>query len=177
MPRACVGCCAPARFRTAKLELVLVATRLTSYVVALLLLLPPTKAVAFFALQMAVFGLCLGGSFAPSHKGMPIVPPTAKIDFFRRQVLVSRNVRGGLLVDFFMGGLNYQIEHHLFPNMARPNLKRVRPLIREYCAKHEVPYTEVGLFESYGIVVSYLNNVGLQARGPFECPITAQYRT
>ena len=110
-----MGCCAPARSRTAWLELVLVGIRLTSYVVALLVLLPPTKAVAFFAVQMAVFGLCLGGSFAPSHKGMPIVPPTAKIDFFRRQVLMSRNVRGGLLVDFFMGGLNYQIEHHLFP--------------------------------------------------------------
>ena len=81
----------------------LVGTRLTAYVVALLVLLPPTKAVAFFVVQMAVFGLCLGGSFAPSHKGMPIVPPTAKIDFFRRQVLMSRNVRGGLLVDFFDG--------------------------------------------------------------------------
>ena len=125
---------------------------------------------AFFVVQMAVFGLCLGGSFAPSHKGMPIVPPTAKIDFFRRQVLMSRNVRGGLLVDFVMGGLNYQIEHHLFPSMPRPNLKLVRPLIRDYCAQHGVPYTEVGLFESYGIVVSYLNNVGLQARGPVRVP-------
>ena len=38
-------------------------------------------------------------------------------------------------------------------------------------------YTEVGLFESYGIVVRYLNNVGLRARGPFECPMPAQYRT
>jgi fatty acid desaturase len=158
-------------------ELVLVAVRLSSYVVALLVLLPPGKAAAFFVVQMAVFGLCLGGSFAPSHKGMPIVPPTMKIDFFRRQVLMSRNVRGGLLVDFVMGGLNYQIEHHLFPSMPRPNLKLVRPMVREYCALHGAPYTEVGLFESYRIVVSYLNNVGIQARGPFECPITAQYRT
>ena len=86
-----------------------------------------------------VFGLCLGGSFAPSHKGMPIVPPTAKIDFLRRQVLMSRNVRGGLLVDFAMGGLNYQIEHHLFPSMPRPNLKQVQPLVRDYCAQHGVP--------------------------------------
>ncbi len=171
------GLLRPGKVPQRGVELALVGTRLTAYVVALLVLLPPTKAVAFFVVQMAVFGVCLGGSFAPSHKGMPIVPPTAKIDFFRRQVLVSRNVRGGLWVDFFMGGLNYQIEHHLFPNMARPNLKRVRPLIRDYCAQHDVPYTEVGLFESYGIVVSYLNNVGLQARGPFECPITSQYRT
>ena len=171
------GLLRPGKVPKRTIELAMITTRLTSYVVALLLLMPPTKAVAFFAVQMAVFGLCLGGSFAPSHKGMPIVPPTAKIDFFRRQVLMSRNVRGGLWVDFFMGGLNYQIEHHLFPNMPRPNLKLVRPMIRSYCKANDVPYTEVGLFESYGIVVSYLNNVGIQARGPFECPITAQYRT
>ena len=122
------GLLRPGKVPHARFELALVGTRLAAYVVALLVLLPPSKAVAFFVVQMAVFGLCLGGSFAPSHKGMPIVPPTAKIDFFRRQVLMSRNVRGGLWVDFSMGGLNYQIEHHLFPNMPRPNLKLVRPI-------------------------------------------------
>ena len=63
---------------------------------------------------LAVLGLCLGASFAPSHEGMPIVPPTAKIDFFRRQVLMSRNVRSGLWMDFFLGGLNY------YPDRAPP---------------------------------------------------------
>jgi len=159
-----------------RVEAAFVLTRLTSYVVVLALVLPPGKAVAFFFVQMAVFGVCLGGSFAPNHKGMPIVPPTMKLDFLRRQVLMSRNIRGGPLVDFAMGGLNYQIEHHLFPSMPRPNLKRVQPIVREYCETHGVSYAEVGLFASYGIVVDYLNNVGLRARGPFECPILAQYR-
>ncbi len=162
--------------RQQRIESALVALRLAAYVTVLLLVLPPGKAGAFLGLQSAVFGLCLGGSFAPNHKGMPIVPPTTKIDFLRRQVLMSRNVRGGPMVDFALGGLNYQIEHHLFPSMPRPNLKRVQPLVRSYCAQHQVRYTETGLFESYGIVVGYLNHVGLRARGPFECPITAQYR-
>ncbi len=160
-----------------RLEAIVVGTRLTSYVVALLVLLPPGKAVAFFAVQMAVFGLCLGGSFAPSHKGMPIVPPGMTIDFLRRQVLMSRNVKGGWFIELAMGGLNYQIEHHLFPSMPRPNLKLVQPLVRDYCTEHGVSYSEVGLMQSYGIVVSYLNNVGLQARSPFECPMTTLYRT
>ncbi len=159
-----------------RLELTLVVTRLTAYVVALLVLLPPGKAAAFFGVQMAVFGLCLGASFAPSHKGMPIIPPTAKLDFLERQVLTARNVRGSALVDFLMGGLDYQIEHHLFPSMPRPNLRRARPIVRAYCEEHGVPYAEVGLFESYGIVMDYLNNVGLRARGPFECPLAAQLR-
>jgi len=154
----------------------LVVGRLGAYAVVLLMLLPVGKASAFFCVQMAVFGLCLGGSFAPNHKGMPIVPPMSKIDFFRRQVLMSRNVKGGPFVDFAMGGLNYQIEHHLFPSMPQPNLKRVQPIVREYCAEHDVSYTEVGIFASYGIVVGYLNNVGLRAREPFECPVVSQYR-
>ena len=159
-----------------RVEAAFVVARLGAFVVVLLMVMPVGKAAAFFCVQMAVFGLCLGGSFAPNHKGMPIVPPTLKIDFLRRQVLMSRNVRGGPFVDFAMGGLNYQIEHHLFPSMPRPNLKRVQPIVRAYCARHDVSYTEVGLFASYGIVVDYLNNVGLRAREPFECPVHTQYR-
>ncbi len=157
-------------------ELTLVTIRLGAYVAALLILLPPGKAVAFFLVQMAVLGLCLGGSFAPNHKGMPIVPATLKLDFLRRQVLMSRNVRGGPFVDAAMGGLNYQIEHHLFPSMPRPNLKRAQPIVRAYCADLELPYAELSLVASYAVVVDYLNHVGLKARGPFECPLAVDLR-
>ena len=159
-----------------RLEVGLVSVRLAAYVVALGLLLPPGKAVVFFFVQMAVFGVCLGGSFAPSHKGMPIVPRDMRIDFLRRQVMMSRNVRGGLMVDIAMGGLNYQIEHHLFPSMPRPNLRNAQPIIRAHCLEQGVGYTEAGLWESYGIVIRYLNDVGLHARGPFECPLAMNLR-
>ena len=157
-------------------ELALVVTRLTAYVVVLLAFLPLGKALAFFALQMAVFGFCLGASFAPAHKGMPIIPPGMKLDFLRRQVMVSRNVRGNSVVDWAMGGLNYQIEHHLFPNMPRCNLRRAQPLVRAHCERVGVDYLEVSLWTSYAIVVDYLNNVGLRARDPFDCPLAAQLR-
>jgi len=160
--------------RAHRFEAGLVAVRLAAYLAVLLWVLPLGLAAAFLAVQSAVFGLCLGGSFAPNHIGMPIVPPTSKIDFLRRQVLMSRNVRGGLWVDFALGGLNYQIEHHLFPSMPRPNLRFARPIVRAYCTEHRVSYAEVGLFEAYRIVTIYLNNVGLRARGPFECPMLAQ---
>ncbi len=162
--------------RHQRVEALLVLTRLTAYVTVLVLVLPPGKAAAFFGLQMALFGLFLGASFAPNHKGMPIVPATMKLDFLRRQVLMSRNVRGGPVVDFVMGGLNYQIEHHLFPSMPRPNLRLAQPLVREHCQLHGVSYNETTLFESYGIVVRYLNDVGLRARDPFDCPLAAQLR-
>ncbi len=159
-----------------RVEAILVIGRLLAYIVVLLLLLPLAKAAAFFGIQMAVFGVALGGSFAPNHKGMPIVPADMKIDFLRRQVLMSRNIRGGMLTDFAMGGLNYQIEHHLFPNMPRPNLAQAQPIIRDYCRHHDVSYTETGLFESYGIVVRYLNQVGLHGQDTFACPLVSLYR-
>jgi len=164
----------PVRHRLTELALVL--SRLGLYVAGLLLVLPPGKAAAFFFLQMAVFGGCLGASFAPNHKGMPIVPPASRLDFLDRQVLTSRNVRGGPVVDALMGGLNYQIEHHLFPSMPRPNLRLAQPLVRAHCARLGVPYAEVGLWRSYAIVVDYLNHVGLRARGPFDCPLAADLR-
>jgi fatty acid desaturase len=157
------------------IEAVLVLGRLGGYLAAVFLLLPPGKAVAFVALQTAVFGVLLGAAFAPNHKGMPIVPATMRIDFLQRQVLTSRNIRGNPVVDAAMGGLNYQIEHHLFPSMPRPNLRRARPLVRAYCAEHGVPYTETGLFESYGIVVRHLNAVGIGSRDPFMCPLRTAY--
>lgn len=155
-------------------EVPVLLTRLVLNVAVLALLLPPAMAGAFLAVQLGLFGVLLGGAFAPNHKGMPIVPADAEVDFLRRQVLMSRNIRGNVVVDFFMGGLNRQIEHHLFPGMPRPNLRRVQPLVREYCSTLGVTYTEVGFFVSYRIVVGYLNDVDHRARDPFECPLAAQ---
>ena len=75
-----------------------------------------------------------------------------------------------------MGGLNYQVEHHVFPRMPSVNLRHVRPIVRDFCAERDIPYTETGLFESYGIIVDYLNRVGLGHADPMDCPVAAQYR-
>lgn len=152
------------------LEIVLLAVRNGGYLAVLFTLLPPGIAFAFLGVQLAVFGVYMGASFAPNHTGMPILPRDAKVDFLSRQVLTSRNIRGGFAMDVFMGGLNYQIEHHLFPSMARPHLKRASEIVREYCEARDIHYTQTSLPEAYGIVTEYLNRVGLAARDTFECP-------
>ncbi|QIG46145.1 acyl-CoA desaturase [Nocardioides anomalus] len=158
------------------LELGLILLRTAGYVVLLLVLLPTGKAAAFFGLQTAVFGLLLGGAFAPNHIGMPIVPRASRLDFLHRQVLTSRNITGGRFVDAVMGGLNHQVEHHLFPSMPRPRLRRVRPVVRDYCAEQGVPYTEMGLLAAYAVVIDHLNHVGVGARATFDCPLAARLR-
>lgn len=145
-------------------ESVLLAVHFAGYLTVVFLVLSPLRAVAFIAVQQALFGLYLGLSFAPNHKGMPIVAGDARVDFLRRQVLTSRNVRGGWLTDLALGGLNYQIEHHLFPSMPRPNLRRSQPLIRAFCEEHGVPYCQTSLLRSYGLALRHLNEVGKLAR-------------
>jgi len=157
-------------------ELAMITARTLLVFVPIFLLLPLGMAFAFTGVMVAVFGVYMGASFAPNHKGMPIIAPDTRMDFFTKQVRTSRNISGGWWVTALMGGLNYQIEHHLFPSMARPQLAQTRSIVREYCATHGVPYTETTLWQSYGIVIEYLNRVGLAARDPFDCPMTAEYR-
>jgi fatty acid desaturase len=156
-------------------ELSMVFLRLGLYLAAVFFFLPVGMAFAFIGVQLAVFGVYMGASFAPNHKGMPIIPKDSKVDFLSRQVLTSRNIKGTGM-NTLMGGLNYQIEHHLFPNMPRPHLARASEIVKAYCADHKIPYTETTLTQSYGIVVRYLNEVGLSARDPFDCPMTAERR-
>jgi fatty acid desaturase len=158
-------------------EIIFVTLRLGGYLALVFWLLPVGMAFAFLAVQLGLFGVYMGAVFAPNHKGMPLVPPDARIDFLRRQVLQSRNVRGGPAMDLLMGGLNYQIEHHLFPSMPRPHLARVQPIVREFCATHNIHYTETTLVRSWRIVIEHLNRVGLAARDPFQCPLAAEYRS
>ncbi|MEJ3404726.1 acyl-CoA desaturase [Rathayibacter sp. YIM 133350] len=158
------------------LELSLIAARFAVYLGLVFWFLPLGMAFAFLGVQLAVFGVYMGASFAPNHKGMPIVGADEKLDFFTKQVRTSRNISGGLWASVLMGGLNYQVEHHLFPSMPRPHLAKARLIVKEHCATVGVPYTETTLVRSYGIVIRYLNRVGLAARDPFDCPMVDRYR-
>ena len=144
------------------LEAGLLALHLIAYAAALLLVLSPLRALVFFLVHQAVFGLYLGMTFAPNHKGMP--HPTGDEDYLRKQVLTSRNVTGGRLVDVALGGLNYQIEYHLFPAMPTPNLPKAQPIVRAYCEQAGVSYEEMVLVSSYRHALRHLHAVGAPLR-------------
>ena len=146
-------------------ESVLLIIHFAGYLTAVFLVLAPVKAVVFIIVQQGLFGLYLGCSFAPNHKGMPILDAADRSDFLRRQVLTSRNVRGNWLTDFALGGLNYQIEHHLFPSMPRPNLRCSQTIIEAFCQQHDVSYCQTSLAGSYAQALRHLNSVGRPAPG------------
>ena len=68
-----------------------------------------------------------------------------------------------MLTDLALGGLNYQIEHHLFPSMPRPNLRHAQALVRAFCAQRGIPYSETGLLASYAQVLRHLHTTGQTA--------------
>ncbi|HEY2042070.1 MAG TPA: acyl-CoA desaturase [Jatrophihabitans sp.] len=153
----------PAR-RSRVLESALLAIHIVGFLGLLFTLLSPMHALLFLAIQQGAFGFYMGCSFAPNHKGMPTLSREDDLDFLRRQVLTARNVRGGVMVDLLLGGLNYQIEHHLFPSMPRPNLRRAKPIIEAYCKELQLPYVETGLVASYVLVLRHLHDVAAPLR-------------
>jgi fatty acid desaturase len=141
-------------------ETVLLALHYAAYVALLVLTLTWQQAVVFVVVHQVVFGVYLGMSFAPGHKGMPVLGPEQARDPLLRQVLTSRNVQGGRFVALVLGGLNFQIEHHLFPSMPRPHLRRAQPVVRRFCEEHGVGYTEVSALTTYLTVLRHLDAVG-----------------
>jgi fatty acid desaturase len=133
------------------------------YLTVVLWVLSPLKALAFIALQQAVFSVYLGISFAPNHKGMPIIESATAAGFARRQVVTARNIGGGRFTTFMLGGLNYQIEHHLFPSMPRPNLRLVQGLVRDFCAATDLGYSEESFAGSFRQIIQHLSDAGAAA--------------
>jgi fatty acid desaturase len=154
----------------------LLLIRLGVYPAVLFAFLSWPIAAAFLGVQLALTGLYLGSAFSASHIGMPAVPKDTKIDFLRRQVLMSRNVSGGRTASLAMGGLNYQIEHHLFPAMPRPNLRRARPVVRAFCTEQAIDYHEVPIHRAWAAVARHLNRVGISGAFKVSCPTAASLR-
>ena len=159
------------------LEFSLMLIRQFAPYVVLAILFGPFWAMAMWFVMMMSFGFFMGAAFAPNHKGMPLVEKDSSLDFFSRQVLTSRNIKGSWLKDNLMGGLNYQVEHHLFPSMARPYLRKTHHIVSEYCRQNDVTLVEMNLLASYKTIMQHLNKVGLSNNvDPFVCPMVAELR-
>ena len=122
------------------------------------------QAVLFIAIHQGLTGLYLTSIFAPNHKGMPVLDRDSQLDFLRRQVLTSRNVSAHPLADFWYGGLNYQIEHHLFPSMPRNKLQEAQSIVKAFCGAHSIAYHETSVLQSHREIVQHLHEVGAPLR-------------
>ena len=153
--------------RTAKaaMDLFFIVAHLALYAALLLFFLTPWHALVFAAVHTGLVGIYLGLIFAPNHKGMPMIEHKSAMSYLQQQILTSRNVRGGWFVDFIYGGLNYQIEHHLFPSMPRNRLKHAAPIVERFCKEIHVPYLAVSVPESFRLIFGHLAQVAKAVPG------------
>ena len=146
------------------IELSVMALHFVAYFGLIFYALSVGQAIAFIAVHQALFGLYMGSVFAPNHKGMPTIDGDSQLDFVRKQVLTSRDVRGHAVTDFLYGGLNYQIEHHLFPSLARNKLGKAQVIVRAFCKERGIPYRESGAIESHKEIIQFLHEVSAPLR-------------
>ncbi len=146
-------------------EITLVVAGVALYLAVLFVFLPPWQAAVFIVVHRALAGLHMGSVFAPNHKGMPVLEPDTKLDYLRQQVLTARDVIPNPVIDFGYGGLNYQIEHHLFPNMPRNRLKDAREVVKSFCRDRGIVYHETGFWRSHREILGYMHEVSAPLRG------------
>ena len=146
------------------IEPLLVFAHLAAYFGLLFVFLDPLHAVLFIAVHKAIEGVYMGSVFAPNHKGMPVLENDTQMGFLRKQVITSRNVNAHPITDFVYGGLNYQIEHHLFPNMPRKNFKKAQTIVRKFCQSHAIPYHQISVLGSQKEILGYLHRVSAPLR-------------
>ena len=87
----------------------------------------------------------------PNHTGEDVMmfdtKAKGKGEFYLRQIVGSVNYPNGTnMLDFLHGWLNYQIEHHLWPEMTASQYQKAQPLVKALCEKHNIPYTQESVF-------------------------------
>ena len=146
------------------IEILLFALHFAWYFPLIFLTMGGWHGLFFVLIHQALFGLYVASVFAPNHKGMLVVGKDEVMDFLRLQVLTARNVKAHPVTDFWYGGLNYQVEHHLFPSMARNQLREAQPIIRKFCEDLNISYYETSMFHSYVEILDYLHIVSAPLR-------------
>ena len=152
------------RAKSTLVEALVMGAHFVLYFGLIFSVLEPLQALLFIAVHRGLFGMFMVSIFAPNHKAMPVLERESQLDFLHRQVLTSRNVIAHPITDFWYGGLNYQIEHHLFPRLPRNKLREAQQIIRDFCGDHSIAYHETSVLQSYREILQHLHEVGAPLR-------------
>jgi fatty acid desaturase len=118
----------------------------------------PATILAYLTMS-CLSSLMTASVFIPNHIGMRRLATGEKLSYFEQQITTSRNVSNPRLFDFYYGGLNSQIEHHLFPRVSRHRYRAMRPVVRAFCEKHGIPYHEATFYRALASVSSHLGDM------------------
>lgn len=122
------------------------------------------QAFLLYLIMSMVIGFYFGFVFITNHIGMTVLSGNEEMSYLEKQVVTSRDIKGSGFLDFMSGGLNYQIEHHLFPHLSRKHLPKIKPLVKEFCIKKGISYSDATLKDAWKEVFAYINEMGRHAK-------------
>src|SRR6185369_11998960 len=118
-----------------------------------------TAAIAAYVTMSCLSSLMTASVFIPNHIGMRRLHDGEKLNYLEQQVTTSRNIANPRLLDFYYGGLNSQIEHHLFPRVAHNRYRAMRPFVRAFCEARGISYHESSLYRALAAVGGHLGDM------------------
>lgn len=116
-------------------------------------------AIAAYLAMSCLSSLMTASVFTPNHIGMRRIASHEKVSYLEQQITTSRNIGNPAVLDFYYGGLNSQIEHHLFPRVAHNRYRAMRPFVKAFCEKRGFKYQQTGLFEALASVSRHLRDM------------------
>jgi fatty acid desaturase len=110
----------------------------------------------FYVGLWALVGGALAALFTVGHIGLSVV--TAYQSNLRLQMETSRSIRMGRFLSCFAIGLDYQLEHHLFPRVSHFHLPAVARVVKDFAAREGLPYHEVKFAAALGGVTHHMTH-------------------
>ena len=133
-----------------KLDLSLMITHYLFWIVLPSFFFNISDVLIFYYLRMAFTGYGMFAAFAPAHfpeNAMFLSEENKDLDFLRRQIYTTTNFKTGPIGRYMLGGVEFQLEHHLFPNCNHFHYPKINVLLKEFCKENKLPYNEIGWFE------------------------------
>jgi fatty acid desaturase len=113
--------------------------------------LPFSSALTVFVTLYLTLSIWLSYGFITNHLGCEVftLEESRELSWMELQMRGSRSLSGGSFIHWFYGGLNTQIEHHLFPKAPRFNLLKVQKMTKNFAKKHDIKYFETTPVQAY----------------------------
>lgn len=125
------------------LDLVILLLHWTVWLFIPMVFLPATAVLSFYALRIGLMGYAMYFAFAPAHYPTEAIcaqSHNATADYIMRQTTTTINFKWGFICRFLCSGVDYQIEHHLFPDISHVYYPQISQLVEQFCQKNGYPY-------------------------------------
>jgi fatty acid desaturase len=172
------------RSADAWLDLACMTLHLAVFLVLPMFFFPATSVLAVHLLRFSLIGMALFAVLAPGHFPAEAVCLDQRQrdegDFYLRQAVATVNFRTGPIGRWLCSGLEYQIEHHMFPSISHVFYRRMSPLVRQLCARHGLPHRQLGwgeaIWKSYLVFLrpkAVSTDVESLRQAPLSAPVSA----